>query len=83
VLLLLFCDSGSCRNVEEICTLLGYYAVYSGNCLPTVWDILLVLSSGYKDGDDRLSQNVSTCLLATVQKSVDVIVLLVNCIVVS
>jgi hypothetical protein len=26
---------GTCRDVDEICALLGYYAVSCGNCLPT------------------------------------------------
>jgi hypothetical protein len=27
--------SGFCHNVDEICALMGYYAAYSGNYLPT------------------------------------------------
>jgi len=27
--------SGFCHEVDENCALLGYYAVSSGNCLPT------------------------------------------------
>jgi hypothetical protein len=30
--------SGVCRNVDDICTLLGYYADLSGNSLPTFRD---------------------------------------------
>jgi hypothetical protein len=36
-------------NYEEHCTLLGYYAVNSGNSLPTLWDNLSVPSSGFKN----------------------------------
>jgi len=32
--------SGFCREVDENCALLGYYAVSSGNFLPTCWDNL-------------------------------------------
>jgi hypothetical protein len=34
--------SGYCREVDENCTLLGYYAASSGNLLPTFRDNLLV-----------------------------------------
>jgi len=37
--------SGFCHKVVENCILLGYYAVSSGNFLPTFWDNLLVSSS--------------------------------------
>jgi len=37
-----------CRDVDEICPLLGYYAAYSGNTLPTFPDILSVPSSRIK-----------------------------------
>ena len=40
------------------CALLGYYAVSSGNFLPTSRDNLSVPSSGAEDGTDRLSRNV-------------------------
>jgi hypothetical protein len=33
------------RHVLDICAVLGYYATYSGNSLPTFWDILSVPSS--------------------------------------
>jgi hypothetical protein len=53
----------------EICTLLGYYAAYSGNSLPTFRDNLQVPSSSQEiqvfldlltleDGKERLSRNV-------------------------
>jgi len=38
-------------KLPEICALLGYYTVYSGNSLPTFWDNLSLL----QDGEDRLS----------------------------
>ena len=41
------------RNVDEICTFLRYYAVYSHNSVLMFWDIFR-----RKDGTDRLSQNV-------------------------
>jgi len=34
--------SGFRSNVDEICALLGYYVAYSGSCLPTFRDNLLV-----------------------------------------
>jgi hypothetical protein len=37
--------SGFRHDVDEICALLGYYAAYSGNSLPTFRDNLPVLSS--------------------------------------
>jgi len=43
-------------KLSEICTLLRYYAAYSGNSLPTFWDNLSLL----QDGEDRLSWNVIT-----------------------
>jgi hypothetical protein len=61
-------------EVDEICTVLGYYAAYSDNSLPKFQDGLLVRSSKVKksnkkaffldllmveDGNDRLSQNIS------------------------
>jgi hypothetical protein len=48
----LFCltlISGFCRDVDEICGLLGYYAASCGDCLPTFRDNLWVpFSSGKK-----------------------------------
>jgi len=41
--------SGFCHEVVEKCTLLGYYAVSSGNFLPTFQDNLLVSSSRVKN----------------------------------
>jgi hypothetical protein len=35
-------------QVNEICTLLGYYTVYTGNSLPTFWDNLSFPSSRSK-----------------------------------
>jgi len=40
--------SGFGCEVDENCTLLDYYAVSGGNFLPTFWDNLSVLSSGFK-----------------------------------
>jgi len=37
--------SGFRRDVNEICALLGCYAAWSGNSLPTFWDELSVPSS--------------------------------------
>jgi hypothetical protein len=31
--------------LDEICTLLGYYAASCGNCLPTSWDNIWLPSS--------------------------------------
>jgi len=47
----LFVISGFCHEIDENCTLLGYYAVSSGNYLPTLGN-----------GTDRLSQNISKVL---------------------
>ena len=41
--------SGFRREVAENCALLGYYAVSSGNSLPTFRDNLSVPSSGFKN----------------------------------
>ena len=61
--------SGFLRKVNEICALLGYYTVFSGNSLPTLWSNLLVSSSRvttFQDNLfspswswDRLSQNLA------------------------
>jgi len=59
------------HNVGDICVLLGYYAMWSGNSLPTLMDKLSAPSSGITkirdffdfltltDGIDRLSRNFS------------------------
>ena len=39
--------SGARRDVDDICALLGCYAAYSGNFLPT-----------FRDGTDRFNRNV-------------------------
>jgi hypothetical protein len=52
----LYLDYLLTSKLSEICTLLGYYAVYSSNSLPMFWDNLSLL----QDGEDRLSQNVIT-----------------------
>jgi len=47
--------SGFCHEVDENCSLLGYYSLSSGNFIPVLF------SFGYltpEDGTDRLSQNV-------------------------
>jgi len=46
--------SGFRRDVDENCTLLGYYAVISGNFLPTFRDNLSVPSSGVKNTKESL-----------------------------
>jgi len=46
--LILCVISGFHHNVDKICALLGYYAAYSGNSLPTFQDNLLVPSSKVK-----------------------------------
>ena len=64
-------SSGFHPDADEICTLLGYYEVYSGNSVPMFHSNLSVLSSmslflaflTLEDGTNRLSQNVSTELL--------------------
>ena len=43
-----FAISGLRREVDEICALLGYYAAYSDNSLPTFRDKLSVPSSRVK-----------------------------------
>jgi hypothetical protein len=40
--------SGFCREVDENCILLGYYAADGGNAVPTIRDDPLVQSSGVK-----------------------------------
>jgi hypothetical protein len=45
--------AGFCREVDEMSTLLGYYAASSGNYLPTFLGFLTL-----EDGTDRLYQNV-------------------------
>jgi len=40
--------SGFRRDLDEICTLLGYYTAYSGNNLPTFRDNLSTSSSRAK-----------------------------------
>ena len=51
-------------EVDENCSLLGYYAAKSGNLLPTFRDDLSVPFSDFKnpkkpeDGTDRFSRNV-------------------------
>jgi hypothetical protein len=41
--------SGFRRDVDESCTLMGYYAASCGNCLPTFWDNVSVTSSQVKN----------------------------------
>jgi hypothetical protein len=50
--------SGFHRKVNEICDLLGYYAAYVDNSLPTCQGNIFVPSSRVKNGTDRLSRNV-------------------------
>ena len=54
--------SGFRSDVDEICALLGYYAAYSGNYLPTFRDNLSVPSSRTKptpeDGEIGFPQNL-------------------------
>jgi hypothetical protein len=58
--------SGFHRDVDEICALLGYYAVLSGSSVLTFWDNLSVPSSCVEDfltieyGTDCLSKNFGT-----------------------
>ena len=62
-------------QATEICTLLIYYAAYSGNSLPTFQDNLSLLSSRVKnqgigfftheDDADRLYRNVGKVLTTT------------------
>jgi len=40
--------SGFCREVDDVFTLLGYYAAYVGNSLPMIQDNLLLPSSRVK-----------------------------------
>jgi len=46
--------SGLCRDVDENCALLGYYAVISGNFLPTFRDNISIPSSGVKNPKEIL-----------------------------
>jgi hypothetical protein len=41
------------RQDEEICALLGYYAVLNGNPLPTFWDNVSVPSSRVKKSKEK------------------------------
>jgi len=58
--------SGFHHDTDEICALLGYYEMYSGNAVPMFWSNLSVLPSmslflvTLEDGTNGLSQNVST-----------------------
>jgi hypothetical protein len=45
---------GFCHEVDENCTLLGYYAESSGNFLLTFWDNLSVPTLGVKNPKDLL-----------------------------
>jgi hypothetical protein len=69
----IYCISGFCREVDEKCVLVGYYAANNGNFLPTLRDSLSAPSSRLKnpttkeiltfeDGTDRLSCNVGNKL---------------------
>jgi hypothetical protein len=46
------------REVDEIGPLLGYYAAYSDNSVPTFRDNISVPLMTLQDGTDRLSRNV-------------------------
>jgi hypothetical protein len=46
--------SSLCHKVDEKGTLLGYYAVISGNFLPMFLDNLLVPSAGFKNIGKKL-----------------------------
>jgi hypothetical protein len=48
--------SGFRRHVDEICALLGYYAAWCRNFLPTFRDVSIGLLSR-EDGTDMLSRN--------------------------
>jgi len=57
----LFIISGFRCEAEENCALLGYYAAYSGNSLPTFrynLSVLIFLFLILEDGTKRLSRNV-------------------------
>jgi hypothetical protein len=61
--------SGFRHVVDEICTVLGYYAASISNTLPTFWDNVSVPSSRVfldfltlEDGTDVLSRNVGKVL---------------------
>jgi hypothetical protein len=63
-----FVISGFCRDVNENCAFLGYYAARRGNSLPKFWDNLSVPSSmeGFLtvvDGTDKSVVNISKELL--------------------
>jgi hypothetical protein len=49
--------SGFCCDLDEICALLGYSGmVLCGNCIPTFWDNISVLSSRAKSLTRKESQ---------------------------
>jgi hypothetical protein len=52
---LVFILSGFGCDTDEICALLGIYAVYSGNSLPKIWDHLSVSSSRVKKQKTKAS----------------------------
>ena len=60
---------GSRREVDELCALLGYYAAYSGNSLPTFRDNLSVQSSKVKKFKMNwpLKMRQMSCLETTVR----------------
>jgi hypothetical protein len=47
-----------CREVDENCAVLGYYAAYSCNSLPTFRDNLSVPPSGFKKSKETLKSAV-------------------------
>jgi len=54
---------GLCHKVDDICSVLGNYAAYSGNSLPTFWDnlsvhLLIFIFFTLEDGTDSLSYNI-------------------------
>jgi hypothetical protein len=51
--------SGLCRDVDEICGRLGYYAASCGNCLPTFRDNVSVPSSRAKSPSRKESQPIT------------------------
>ena len=72
--------SGFRREVDESCTLLGYYAASSDNFLPTFRDSLSVSTSEeynsfvfltHEDAADRLSRNVLRSYHNSLRKNPD------------
>jgi hypothetical protein len=54
--------SGLRHDVDDICTLLGYYAAYSGNSVPMFWDNLWVPFSRVKKSKQISKKTLGTTI---------------------